>query len=90
MQDIIGQIRARGWMDGNRDQLLAELSARRERTQAVAAAKDPRAELIARRQEQVKRLDRKIKSLTTRRRTAARSLAALQRALTKKEAPDGS
>lgn len=88
MKDIIDDIRARGWTQGK---LEAELQARADRSAAAAAAReakeaavDKRAVLIERRREQVTRLERKIKALTTRLKTAKRSLAALERAAAKK------
>lgn len=61
----------RGWMNGS---LKAKEKAEVPQTKSAA-----RAELIERRRDQVARLERKIKTLSTRLRTARRSLSALER-----------
>lgn len=66
---------ARGWMAG--------VLARPEVVVVPPTKSEERAKLIERRRAQIARLDRKIKALTTRRRTAARSLGALERAAAK-------
>jgi len=55
-------------------------AAAKERRAAKIASVDPRAELIDRRYQQIARLDRKIKSLSTRKKKAMASLLALERA----------
>lgn len=69
-----------GWTGG----LIAHgiaLKSERKSERAQAAARPPSTEVkIARREEQIARLDRRIKALTTRRQTAQRSLSALRRA----------
>lgn len=66
----------KGWMDGT----LFEARAWKELRRVPKAKPPERARKIALREAQIRRLDRRIKSLTTRRRTAARSLQALLRA----------
>jgi hypothetical protein len=64
-----------------------ELEARHQEREKLAAMPEPIEARIARREEQVKRLERKIKALTTRLRTAHRSLGALQRSAKKRSEP---
>lgn len=78
-----------GWHTGN---LAHELALRQDRgiERAKSAARGPSLEeRIAHREEQVARLEKKIRALTTRSKTAKRSLAALRRSKAKLEESDG-
>ncbi len=73
------------WSGGAIAAAHAETEQRQEA--AAVARRNPTREVkIARRRAQVARLDRKIKALTSRRKTAARSLAALERAQQREDA----
>lgn len=75
-----------GWTQGALAHGLALKSERQEARQLMAACPPPIEARIAHREEQVKRLERKVKALTTRLRKARRSLGALQRSA-RKERP---
>lgn len=68
-----------GWHEGVLAHGLAVVGLRRKEAERAAAQPPPLDARIAKRQEQVKRLERKVKALTTRLKRAKRSLSALER-----------